>query len=108
MTTHSALYREHALPRKLESRASMAKGLRVLLMAMLLCWLAGLAIGAVRHDVRQQIARACRQAYSRGLHDGKAEGMQLEAALAPSNCVRWGAWGPKKAVICQEPRHASP
>ena len=107
MSMQTALFREHASPRKLESRDSMAKGLRVLLMAMLLCWLAGLAIGAVRHDVRQQIARACRQAYSRGLRDGKTEGMRLEAAIAPSHCMRWGAWGPKETVICQEARHAA-
>lgn len=107
MAMQTLRFREHPLPRKLEARGSTATGLRVLLMAALLCWLAGLAIGAVRHDVRMQIARACRQAYTRGLRDGTADGIRQEAAIAPSHCVQWGAWGPTKAVICQEPRHAA-
>lgn len=49
--------------------------------------------------------QGARDGYRFGAADGytlgRAEGIKLEAARL-QRCVRWGKWGPKSVVICQE------
>ena len=105
MAQQTATFEQRALPRKAVPHRSLATGLRVFAMSVLLCWAVGAVIGALRHDLHRQIATACREAYARGLREGRVEGRRLATELAPTHCMRWGAWGPSKTVICQEPRH---
>ncbi len=107
MAPQTATFEHRGPPRMAVSHRSVATGLRVLAMSVLLCWAVGAGIGALRHDLRRQIATACREAYARGLREGRVEGRRLATELAPTHCMRWGAWGPSKAVICQEARHAA-